>query len=399
MEPNDDTAAGQLRTLMRGIELPPTRLDPARFLPDAHRSQRRRRAVTALVAAATGVAVAVPASVLLATGPRGDDTAPPVAPSRPVNTRTAGPTGQVACSPTALPWAEPGDYGFVFTVDPTGRHIIGSSRGGVAFTVWTDGVPRLVTIPDSQGNVSAVAVNSAGVWIGYDQVPPPYHNWVYRNGAPQRLPLPSGYESSTVVDINQRGDVIGSAATVGAGGYNENRGVIVWPADAPASPRIINDPELTPLDIRDDGTIIAVRTWKYSNVTSVVAVIEPDGTIKNVPIPKEADRTTISQVDGDYAFGSRMEPLDASDPSREPQFHPVRWNLRTGQVEVFTGLPGGATGAPTGWMVASTGSDQVIVDPRGEVKRLTGINGVAWIKADGRTLVGDSAQRPTVWRC
>jgi hypothetical protein len=50
-------------------------------------------------------------------------------------------------------------------------------------------------------------------------------------------------------------------------------------------------------------------------------------------------------------------------------------------------------------MVSSTGSDQVIVDPRGAVKRLTGINGVAWISADGRTLIGDSAQRPTVWRC
>jgi hypothetical protein len=116
--------------------------------------------------------------------------------------------------------------------------------------------------------------------------------------------------------------------------------------------------------------------------------------------PAGGSPAAASMIRGGLVFGSTNGlPFDV---------YPVRWNLRTGKASVFDEAPGGGFGAANraGWAVVTVRDGLVRISSSGSIDRLVGPpsaypvwRSVPWLSADGRSLVVNSATRPTTWRC
>jgi hypothetical protein len=403
-----------VRTLLRESDIPPTRLDVAGLMAGSRRSRRRHRfAVVAGAVLAVG-AVAVPTAVVATrvTGP--GRPAGGFATTTRVVHRTTTADAPVRCGATPFRQPVAGSYAVV-DVDATGRQVVGARQGGTTMTLWTGGEPTQFDWSDMRAVEASVgAVSSGGTVVGFGPGDPAI-SYIYRDGVVRTLARPAGYRQAQVVDVNDRGDAVGTLSSPQA--YGDERALVVWPAGRPDRPRVVPEPNLRPLTIRDDGTVIALRIrgdHLSEQRGDAVVVHRPDGTRLQLDAPPGITGTgslTRAVVHGDllfttYVSGEYLEPdPQQPDPRPVPVDRPVRWNLRTGLVEIFDDLSRASSpgvGNARGWFLAGRGDEgwpQVVVAPDGSARELP-VTQVSWIGADGSAFIGSAVDGNAVtWRC
>jgi hypothetical protein len=376
----------EVRTLLLDTEVPPSRLHVDDLLAAGQRSRRRWQRMTAAGAVAAAVLVAAPV-VVMATGlwpgrPKPERPAD-FATTTVVTRRTGAVATGAACAAIPFRHVDAGDTGPIVDVDATGELAVGPARAGNAMTLWRLEQPAIVEFAEGSG--AAVAVNAAGEVVGTGAG----GNWIYRAGSVRRLPVPDGFAAGRVRDLNEVGDALGvlgwSATQLAASPL----GLVVWPAEAPDRPRVIEDPNLRPVAIRDDGTVIALGTDADG---ATIVMIKADGSRRSVHIPAEVaafDSDPPGFVRGDVLYASRVAG------------GPVRWNLRTGQIELFDDLSGRRVTAGTagGWMMTTAGDETVAVAPDGTARRLPMPGSAIWVSAGGTVMIANTPTGPVTWRC
>jgi hypothetical protein len=173
-------------------------------------------------------------------------------------------------------------------------------------------------------------------------------------------------------------------------------GLVVWPAGEPDKPRVIEGAALEPLGLRDDGTAIATGTDERRRAALIF--VRPDGSRHTVRIPTEISgfdagitRDRFGFVRGDMLFASAW--IESSS-------HPLRWNLRTGEVEIFDNLTGPVTaGTAGGRFMATDGDRAVAVSADGVASRLAAPGSVVWVSAGGTVMIANTPTGPVTWRC
>jgi hypothetical protein len=381
----------EVRTLLLDTDVPPSRLEVGQLLAAGQRSNRRWRTMKATGVVAAVVVVAAPA-VAVATGHWPSRSTPgrfaEFAATAVVSHVTASVDDTGPC--TTYPFRPPdaGDAVPIVDADATGELVVGSALDGRTVTLWTRERPATVTVSSTPGSVTAIAVNSAGVVVGTGGGTEPAYNWIYRSGEVRRLPTPAGRTTSPVRDLNEMGDALGLVGSPA--------GLVVWPADEPGAPRVIEGQNLEPLGLRDDGTVIAIGTDEHRY--PALMFIRPNGSRQAVRIPAEitgfdvgVNRDRFGFMRGDQLFATAWIG---------PVSHPVRWNLRTGTVEIFDNLTGPVTaGTAGGWLMATEGDRAVAVPPDGVARRLGEPGSVLWVSAGGTVLIANTPSGPVTWRC
>jgi hypothetical protein len=310
---------------------------------------------------------------------------------------TARETGDCAVERLALP--SPGAYSLVFAMDPSGRHIVGRTRGGgdpsdLDLVVWTDGRPRRVDLPGDSYQIPE-DVNAAGIAVGTTTFgtlggPMEHRAWQYRDGAATTLPLTEafGVSDDGVVD-----------------GTHERRPALWSPGAAAPTPLATSTGDA--YDITPDGRTIVGMTGTGSSLRPYVW--SADGTPRELPLPTIDGRPALgagaSSVTGDWVTG--FATTWQSDRGL-----PVRWNLRTGEVTAFPRYDlGGAAVSDGGVLSAKEDRHAVLLGgPRTlTLRRLD--DGTAApdtaeaISPDGRRIAGNAASAgaggtaPVLWRC
>ncbi|GAB3846804.1 hypothetical protein [Dactylosporangium cerinum] len=122
----------------------------------------------------------------------------------------------------------------MIAVDPAGRTVVGTV-GGTA--VRFEG-GRAVPYAGATGQV--IAVNDAGLIIGYDDVDQASHQlaWQYRDGTKTTLAKLAGYPYTFPTAVNARGDVVGAAM----GDAGDDTVPVLWPADRPGTVQALSMP-------------------------------------------------------------------------------------------------------------------------------------------------------------
>jgi hypothetical protein len=411
---NDEDA---VRTLLRESDIPETRLDVGGLMADGRRSRRRRR--VGRVAGAGLAVVAMVAAVVPAVVVRNRVTAPEqpagdVATTTRVVNRAVRVGGAPGCVRTPLPAPMAGSYG-VQAGDDAGERIVAVNFSFTRLTLWTRGEPTLFDWPALRApRATVTAVNSGGTVVGYDPADPVI-SYLYRDGVVHTLAKPDGFHQAVVVDVNERGDALGTLSPPGR--PDDRRALVVWPADGPDRPRVIAEAGLTPVGIRDDGTVVALRTGERRSpidTGDAVVVHRPDGTRLEVAAPPGFDvpgSLEFGVVRGDLLFTTQATGRTVEfrpgfgDPVVRPVSRPVLWNLRTGVVEVFDDVyveSRSSVASSGGWFTATTyegGVADVAVGPGGAAYRLPAEARVNWIGVDGSTIAGYFEGAPVTWRC
>ncbi|MEU0557591.1 hypothetical protein [Dactylosporangium sp. NPDC006015] len=317
-------------------EAPPVRLLADDVLASARRSVRRGRIRAA--AAAGVVAALVIAGVVFGSTLRRPDGGPPaVTPTQPVApTRSAVPLTCTAAAVPAPPGLPAGQWA-VYTVDPTGRYMVGGYASASSVTgllVWKDGVPDR---PAAATGFAPNAVNRDGTVAGATRTAGGERRAaLFHDGAVVPLPLPPGATGSEALAVNARGDAAGYAV-VGGG-----RVGLVWPAGGGfVEPPAGAGRRAQVAGITDDGVAAGATV---ADDATVAYRWDGDGT----PLPKGA-AGAVTAVGGEWAVGTA--PLTRPhDPDELGPWH-ARWNLRTGAVEplgLFTPLAVSAAGTVLG---------------------------------------------------
>ncbi|HEY3008932.1 MAG TPA: hypothetical protein VGJ63_12850 [Micromonosporaceae bacterium] len=238
--------------------------------------------------------------------------------------------------------------------------------------------------------------------------------WVYRHGAVTKLPNVAGYDRLVqVYAVNEAGDVLGSAQQT-AGSHSI---VVRWPAANPNRPEVqhaLTDKlgQLVGATFGDDGALYA---WSQTETTP--AVWNRDGQRRTLPLPAGFSSGAVTGVRGSWAFGVAFAQVPRPNRSAVP----VRWNLRTGAVEVIaatvpnreeTIMPAFVTTEVTANGASVLGYVALGGNPNGRVFVLPAPDGAANPVAvnDGGTVVAGSVgptdnngyagrTRPAVWHC
>lgn len=163
--------------------------------------------------------------------------------------------------------------------------------------------------------------------------------WVYRDGAYSVLPQPDGYAFHEIVDMNDRGDILGHGFQQGPSIPNiDNRLGVVW-SGADLTPRVLPKPRpvwTAVHAIDDDGTVVGTvgsphRAAMANSSEQLQAVVWlPDGTVGNLTIPPGygPGSGAVSVRDG-WVLGGYEDP---SVP-RPDNVVFARWHLPSGSVE------------------------------------------------------------------
>jgi hypothetical protein len=187
-----------------------------------------------------------------------------------------------------------------------------------------------------------------------------------------------------------------------------------WPVDRPGTVEVLPTTTLF-------GTALRVQVAGVADDGSVVGTVgdldhavpyrwDPAGLGSVLALPAGAASGWVAGVRGSSAYGGVT--LTGQDRTRDGAGaqHPVRWNLRTGQVEFVADLQGGALIGNTGGDVVIDGQSVLVRARRGiPLAGLTEGSVPQPFSVDeaGGTVagvdVGDPAQgshrTPVVWRC
>jgi hypothetical protein len=446
---DDELYEAQARDWLDSVDVPPPRLEVSQIVQIGQRQVRRRRLLAAGgTAAALAAVAAIPAAVPLWPDSSGGYTA-------------AGPVLDCEVTQLAIPEGESQGIG-VTAMDPTGRYFVGQGThiGGVdpdtgepinepaVAVFWQDGEPTY--IPALRGIIDAAGVNSHGVVVGVGQPEDPigedaqdHHGWVYADGDMRELPAPLGFTVLGVAGINDAGDIAGSVTDFGG----ESRAVVWRAVSADGAidlPEILPAPEgesAHPADIAQDGTVVGTLVSDHDDPGGPTRpyLWEPDGAGRELPRPSGTTDGGALAISGEWVIGTAYVPVPGATAAPPTQAVPslgpiapseggpparvqlpVRWNLRTGAVELVD--PGAQPWhqfdiSPNG---ASDSGDTLVNDLsvllllRGDqwfTLPFDGLEASAYaISPDGRTIAGevylapltyeDEAERvPVVWHC
>jgi uncharacterized membrane protein len=401
----------------------PSTVDVRRAIATGRRRRRIRRGagyagaatVTALAVAGTSFAGGlITHAPHAATTTRTTAAAPPKAQLIP---GTAGWTAPAATPPTSctlsrLPVPNNVPMALVSGADPTGRYLVGRSypKNGYQAVIWHDGAARNVMLP---GDVeeSLQDVNSTGTAVGWsypdgsetENDPIPY---VYHDGTVSQL---AGVRRGSAYAINDAGAIVGT----------DGHAALVWPS-ATAKPIRLPVPagtsEATASDIDEDGTTVGTID------NDVPYVWFPDGTHRALPMPsidgKPAMTARASGIRNGWASGVATNGVgrkgDAPKNQRNSKVAAVRWNVRTGEVNVVVGSRFGVgTANAHGWLVGLDAEERAVLIAgaapvvlpdlaRHQPRDLTTI--ATTVSDDGRIIGGQSDDaadtiRAIVWHC
>ncbi|GAA0908647.1 hypothetical protein GCM10009558_097090 [Virgisporangium aurantiacum] len=272
-------------------------------------------------------------------------------------------------------------------------------------TVWTRAEPTVITVPTVRTEVTATAVNGNGTVVAHDSG----LNWRITNGAVQELAAPAGWNRARVLHVNSKGDALGLLDGA-ADRTAPQSALVVWPADHPDRPRIIRETDSQPLAVRDDGTTVSARIRSEADLgAGSITINRPNGTRTSIPVPRELTghgSMLNATVHGDFLYSSyannEITYSDGVTSLANPYLYPVRWNLRTGLIEVFDALDGAPVGGPGGWFVAAEdlAGKLVLVAPDRTTHRFPIDGGrVRAVAAAGTTLAGFADPTPVTWNC
>jgi hypothetical protein len=316
------------------------------------RRAARRRAVRAWSAAAGTVTalVLIGVPIMLNAAPHRSD--PSVGASTTVGPERPATVTNCTLERLALPSGDAASL--VMATDPTGRYIVGrtahaNSTSRFDLLIWDHGALHRADLPGERP--IPTDVNTGGVAVGTTESGPGnMQSWVYRDGTATLLP---GTRRTEARAISDDGVVVGADA----------QRPVLWrsTSDAPSALRLPEGAwEGLATDITADGKTILGTLHRPQSNNNRAFVWSADAAPRELPLPVVDGTTAIgayaTAISGDWVTGMAEMP-DTSVP--------VRWNLRTGEVQAFAGfiLPGAQISAE-GWMTAS--------DTRGHATLLLG---------------------------
>ncbi|WP_410660106.1 hypothetical protein [Amycolatopsis sp. lyj-112] len=193
--------------------------------------------------------------------------------------------GSAAASGTACTWEQstlplpPGQTsGHVSGAANSGWFVGGGPAGAIR---WHNGVAE--NLGRAFGNSTEMRdINSSGTAVGltHDGGGTFGKAVVYRDGGFTALPVPPGRRTTRALDINDAGDIVGTAQGIG-----DTFDLTIWPANAPGTVLTINpDPSaygyVSSVDIDEQGRILIDASLSESDFF----VREPDGTMTKLPL-------------------------------------------------------------------------------------------------------------------
>ncbi|GAA4262359.1 hypothetical protein GCM10022255_098700 [Dactylosporangium darangshiense] len=350
-------------------DLPPSGLQAADVLVEARRRNRRRARLVGAAAGAAVLATFGAAAVVrtVATTPI-----------------TAAGTGCVV-EQLDIPAGTTG--GVVANgIDPSGRYVIGlaGTRAAPQAVLWTGGTVRVLP-----GAFAPQAVNAAGLVVGFTgptrvQYGDEKHQRpaVYDGTRLVPLPLPDGGLGGVAYAVNTHGDVLGTVVRA-----DGSSAAVRWRTTGTVA-IVSTVAGASGLGLNDDGVAVgfgvplphALR-WSADGVTTAL------------PVPTGADSATALAAAGDWAVGDAELPPTGNKDDLMARAA-VRWNLRTGAVELISGI-GGRRVSASGTVAGTTSTDAPALWRNGRIFALPLPPGgtpysssVSGITADGHSLVG-----------
>ncbi|MGX7669764.1 hypothetical protein [Plantactinospora sp. DSM 117369] len=399
MDEFDAAAARDLLRPLDGDPDQPSTVEIESLLRAGRRRVRHRRLLAGGGLAATTAVVLVAVPVALAAVRDREPTVPvpdtgevaqPVpTPSGPAP--ATPPPAPTRCTPHRLPLPDGATESQVLDGDPTGRYLVGVARDARTARTWTLRWDRgaMTVLEPPTTDPARLLVNSQGVVAGDGiavrdgtavQV-----SWVYRYGRFVDLTDSNGGYLGDVMDLNERGDVLGGIRTSGyqgepagttggppelpggaagtpsgAGaspgggppdGYTDvsGRHPAIWAAGAEQSPtRLAEDGTGSPYatGIDDDGTLVGGFLRFGAGWAVRMMVWAPDGTTRTLaPPPRHGVSTANLSIRGGWVLGWSVAP-----PGAGQKAVPTRWNVRTGEATPLTGLARGVAINRYGWV-------------------------------------------------
>lgn len=344
-------------------DVPPSRLQAADVLVEARRRTRHRTRLAGAVAGAVTVLATFGAVAVVGTAGTAPITAAGSGCAVDQLDIPAGTTGGVVAN----------------GVDPSGRYVIGltGARDAPRAVLWTGG-----TVTVLPAAFTPQAVNTAGLIVGFTG--PNRHGdetqqrpVVYDGTRLVPLPLPDGAVGGVAFAVNTHGDVLGTVVRADgspeAVGWRTTGTVAIVTTVAGASG----------LGLNDDGVAVGFGMplphplrWAADGVTTAL------------PVPHGADSATALAAAGDWAVGDAELPPTGNKEDLTAQAA-ARWNLRTGAVELISGISGRqvsasgtVAGAPALWR---NGQIYTLPLPPGGTQHGSSLSGIT---ADGHSLVG-----------
>jgi uncharacterized membrane protein len=400
----------------------PSTVDISRAIAAGRKRRMRRRmgypgvaAVTTLVVAGAVVA-AGPAG--RGGGPRQPDVPLAASPSRsalgkggytiPSTTGWAAPavSPPSSCTIEKLPVPDGVRMAIVGGGDPTGSWLVGRSypKGGYQAVIWHAGAATKVMLPgDLEEDLEDV--NAKGEAVG----------WSYlgkKNGDSDQVPF--AYVGGKVVKL--KGVATGSANAINEAGAIAGAGgdqALVWPS-ATATPIRLPVPKgtqnSTASDIDEDGTVVGSLDLK------VPFVWFADGTYRALPLPKINGKGAVSARVFTIRNGWATGVADATALARTGagKVTAVRWNVRTGQVQLddrgwddmvdAVNAQGWAVGMVKGRDTLVAGGHKIVLPEVAKHQAGTLSTIANTISDDGKVIAGQSDDasdtiRAVVWHC
>jgi uncharacterized membrane protein len=403
----------------------PSTVDIQRAIATGRRKRRNRRTGYAGVAALTTLAVAGVAVVsgFPQRGPSRTVAAKPSASAKPSPAVTAaytipgaaGWTAPAATAPTScrierLPVPDGVSMALISGADPTGSYLVGRSypKGAYQAVIWHNGSAQKVNLPgDLEENLDDV--NSAGAAVGWSYVggseqntgPVPY---VYQNGKVSKL---TGVERGSAYAINDAGAIVGQD--------DKQQTAVLWPsatAKAITLPVPPGTAQSHARDIDEDGTTVGDLDLKVPYVWFA------DGTHRALTLPSKNGKKAVGARAFTIRNGWVTGVADADNAARVggkgAEMWGVRWNLRTGAVEIVTDFADRAENANAqGWQIGvdkkgraalATGAGTVVLPDLAKHAPDTLSNIPNTISDDGRIIGGQSDDmgdtiHAVIWRC
>lgn len=205
----------------------------------------------------------------------------------------------------------------------TSGYVGGAANGGwfVGSGETTDGVrwhngQVEVLGPAFGTQVMLTDVNVSGVAVGTNYTEGSEDGAVvHRNGRFELLPIPPGRRMGRAFRINDAGDIVGTARSIG-----DNFDLAYWPAASPGTVQMINpDPAaygyVAPIDIDEQGRILL----RADAMSSDYFVRYPDGTMTKLPLSAA------------FAVNAFRNGRIAGEQYVNGKFRSFEWDL-TGQV-------------------------------------------------------------------
>jgi uncharacterized membrane protein len=231
------------------------------------------------------------------------------------------------CRISTLPVPAGVSSSYASYADPTGRYLLGATnRGGATWTnaMWINGRYTEVPVPAPQAR--AIAVNSRGDVLGnsVDEHGAQERPWVSRNAKVTFLPAVAEGHRLIAENMNGRGDIVGSDQA--PAGQPPTRPVL-WPADRPGTVRVLDLPTGVSsghaVGVDEDGTVIGRGSVNGATVGLMWPV---RGKPRLLVGPDGKSNTYLDGIRNGWVVGSLFDNMDGGV---------VRWNLRTGSVELL----------------------------------------------------------------